>query len=548
MIDGIKIFISFIGGLALFIYGMEIMSKGFQASAGEKLSTLLSIATSSKLLAVFVGAAATVLVQSSSATTVMIVGFVNAGLMNLTQSVGVIMGANIGTTVTSWIVSSEEWTTFLKPTTLAPLIVASGVFIRLITKRSKTKDICNILIGFGILFIGMSSMSGAVKGLRDAPQIVTMFQTFGTNPILGVLAGVLVTFLVQSSSASVGILQSMTAQGLVPYAAAVYIIMGQNIGTCITAIISSIGASKNAKAASYIHLLFNIIGSVVFTIIAIIYFNTFGKSFASSIVPAMTTISIIHTIFNFTNTAMLYPFSDKIVTLAKKMAKIEDETSDELPKEVHLDERLLETPSIAFELIDDEILKLSNLASDIVTFAGKSITESKDKYFNKVNNTELKINETEKELVVFITKAIKENLTSEEHDRSTDYLHILSDLERIGDHSVNIAESTQFLTTYNTSLSEQATSEINSLIEITTKCLSTSIKSFKESSVILATETCELESEIDNIVDKLRNDHIERLSKNECSPQAGIIYWDILSNFERISDHARNIAEIQLKK
>ncbi len=548
MIDGIKIFISFIGGLALFIYGMEIMSKGFQASAGEKLSGLISAATSSKLLAVIVGATATVLVQSSSATTVMVVGFVNAGLMSLAQSVGIIMGANIGTTVTSWIVSSEEWTTFLKPTTLAPLIVAFGVFIRLLSKNAKTKDACNILIGFGVLFIGMSSMSSAVKVLRDAPQIVSMFQTFGTNPILGVLAGVFVTFLVQSSSASVGILQSMTAQGLVPYAAAVYIIMGQNIGTCITAIISSIGASKNAKAASYIHLLFNIIGSVIFTILAIIYFNTYGSKFAATIVPTMTTISIIHTIFNLTNTAMLYSFSDKIVALAKKMAKIDDSETDELPKEVHLDERLLETPTIAFELIDDEILKLSNLASDIVTFAGKSITESKDKYFNKVNDVELKINETEKELVVFITKAIKRNITSEEHEKSTDYLHILSDLERIGDHSVNIAESAQFLTTYNTTLSEQAISEINNLIETATKCLSSAIMSFKESSVILASETCELESEIDNIVDNLRSDHVERLTKNECSPQAGIIYWDILSNFERISDHARNIAEIQLKK
>ncbi len=550
MIDGIKIFIGFIGGLALFIYGMDIMSNGFQRAAGEKMSSLLSMATSNKLLAVFVGAIATALVQSSSATTVMVVGFVNAGLMNLAQSVGIIMGANIGTTITSWIVSSSEWSTFLKPTTIAPLTVAIGVGFKFITKNDKTRRICDILIGFGILFIGMNNMSGAVKGLRDAPQIVSMFQSFGTNPILGVLAGVFVTFLVQSSSASVGILQSMTAQGLVPFSAAVYIIMGQNIGTCITAIISSIGASKNAKAASYIHLLFNIIGSVLFTILAIIYFNTAGSELALKIVPTITTISIIHTVFNLSNTAMLYPFSNKIVNLAKKMAKIDENDNEniEVTNEVHLDERLLETPSIAFELIDDEILKLGSFTKEIVNYAGKSITESKDKYFNKVNETELKINEKEKELVIFITSAIKRKVTAEERERSTGYLHVLSDLERIGDHSVNISESTQYLTKYNTTLSSKAISEINDLIDTTTRCLEKAIESFRNSSAILATETCELENEIDNIVDRLRNEHISRLTDNKCSPQAGIIYWDILSNFERISDHARNIAEIQLKK
>ncbi len=552
MIDGIKMFISFIGGLALFIYGMEVMSTGFQKAAGEKMSFLLGKATSSKLLAVLVGATATAIVQSSSATTVMVVGFVNAGVMSLTQTVGIIMGANIGTTVTSWIISASEWTVFLKPTTIAPLAVALGVGYKFTTKDQTRRIICDIFIGFGILFVGMSTMSSAMKPLRDSPQIISMFQTFGTKPLLGVLAGVIVTFLVQSSSASVGILQSMALQGLVPYSAAVYIIMGQNIGTCFTALISSIGASKNAKAASYVHLLFNVIGSAVFTIIAIIYFKTFGSGIALLIIPA-TTISIIHTVFNLANTAMLYPFSNQIVFLAKKMAKIDDEEEvkakeNEALSVVKLDERLLETPTIAFDMIEEEVLKVGHLSENIVHYAGKTITESKDKYSHLVSKCEENINTNHEKLISFITEAIQRKITGREREICTNYLYVLNNLERVGDHAVNIAESYKYLDKYETKFSDEAIDEINNLLNRTIECLNVSLLSFKDSSVIAATNTCQIENDIDKIVDKLRKEHVDRLTNNTCTPQAGIVYWDLLSNFERISDHARNIAELQIKE
>ena len=321
--DYVSIIIPFVGGLGMFIYGMQIMAQGLENAAGDRMKSLLGVLTKNKFFGVLLGAFITAVIQSSSATTVMVVGFVNAGIMNLQQAMGVIMGANVGTTITGWLVSSVEWAEFLSPSTLAPLAIMLGVIIMLTGKRRSSKDVSSIVIGFGLLFVGISTMSASVAPLKDSEAFCSIFVKLGHNPILGIIAGAVVTAVIQSSSASVGILQSLAAAGLVPFGAAIYIIMGQNIGTCVTAILSSMGAKKNAKTAALMHLLFNIIGTVLFSIVAIIYLKTVNPAWATGTIT-QTQISMVHTIFNIATTVMLFPLSDYIIKLAKKIGKVED--------------------------------------------------------------------------------------------------------------------------------------------------------------------------------------------------------------------------------
>ena len=351
----VDILIPFVGGLGMFIYGMQIMAQGLENAAGSKMKSLLEVLTKNKLMGVLLGAAITAVIQSSSATTVMVVGFVNAGIMNLTQAMGVIMGANVGTTVTGWLVSSVEWAEFLSPEKLAPIAVIIGVVIMLTGKRRTSKEIANIIVGFGLLFIGISTMSSAVEPLKEFDGFVQMFVTLGKNPILGILAGALVTAVIQSSSASVGILQSLAAAGLVPFSAAIYIIMGQNIGTCITAILSSVGAKKNAKAAALMHLIFNIIGTIIFSIIAIVYFTVLNPQAGTGNIT-QTEISMVHTFFNIATTVMLFPASNLIVKIAKKIGRVDEDAND--PGTVLLDERMLQTPSIALQSVIKETVRM----------------------------------------------------------------------------------------------------------------------------------------------------------------------------------------------
>lgn len=317
----LNIIIPFAGGLGLFIYGMQIMTRGLEDAAGDRMKHLLEILTQNKLMGVLLGTVITAIIQSSSATTVMVVGFVNAGIMNLNQAMSVIMGANIGTTVTSWLVSSSEWTDILSHETLAPIAVIVGVIIMLAGKKERTKDISSIIIGLGILFIGISSMSEGVAPLKEADDFANLFVTLGRNPLLGIVAGTIVTGIIQSSSASVGILQSLARVGLVPFDAAIYIIMGENIGTCVTAMISSIGAKKNAKAAALMHLLINIIGTVIFSSASIIFFKTVDPEWSHGSIT-QTQISVVHTLFNVFSTVLLYPFSDLIVKWAEQISGI----------------------------------------------------------------------------------------------------------------------------------------------------------------------------------------------------------------------------------
>ncbi len=392
----------------MFIYGMQIMAQGLENAAGNKMKSLLEVLTKNKFFGVLLGALITAVIQSSSATTVMVVGFVNAGIMNLGQAMGVIMGANIGTTVTGWLVSSVEWAKALSPTNLAPIAIIIGVvimltgkrhsskdvssiivgfgilfigistmstavaplqdspqfanlFVTLGGKRHSSKDVSSIIVGFGILFIGISTMSTAVAPLQDSPQFANLFVTLGKNPFLGILAGAVVTAIIQSSSASVGILQSLAAAGLVPMSAAIYIIMGQNIGTCVTAMISGVGAKKNAKTAALMHLLFNIIGTVIFSVVAIVFFTTINPAMGKGLIT-QTQISTVHTIFNIGTTILLFPLSNFIIALAKKIGRV-DETEEE-DSVVLLDDRMLETPGIALQSTITEISRMGHIVLD----------------------------------------------------------------------------------------------------------------------------------------------------------------------------------------
>ena len=427
------IIIPFIGGLGMFIYGMQIMAQGLENAAGSKMKSLLEALTRNKLMGVLLGALITAVIQSSSATTVMVVGFVNAGIMNLSQAMGVIMGANIGTTVTGWLVSSVEWAKFLSPSNLAPIAIMAGVIIMLTGNRRSTKDLSSIIIGFGLLFVGITTMSAAVDPLKESETFRNLFVTLGHNPFFGIIAGALVTAVIQSSSASVGILQSLAAAGLVPFNAAVYIIMGQNIGTCVTAIMSSIGAKKNAKTAAIMHLLFNIIGTVIFSIVAIVMFKVMFVEAGAGLIT-QTQISTVHTIFNIGTTVLLFPFSDGIIKLARKLEKEDDSAEDE--SRVLLDDRMLETPGIALQSAVSEVNRMGGIVL-------RTVEKATDVIFTKDYQEILEIKEEENTvdrlcsgITNYVVKLSSLSLNEKEHHEVASILQTASDIERISDLSL----------------------------------------------------------------------------------------------------------------
>lgn len=547
LINAIKIMFGFLGGLGLFVYGMSIMAEGLQKAAGNKLRDLLGKLTKNMFFAIVLGAFVTGIIQSSSATTVMIVGFVNAGIMNLTQSVGVIMGANIGTTTTSWLVTASDWSTFLKPTTIAPITIAVGVILTFCKKGSRKEQVGEILVGFGILFFGISSMSSSVEPFKDSEVFVEIFREFGSNPILGILAGCLITMVIQSSSASVAILQTIVILGIVPWSAAIYIILGQNIGTCVTALLSSLGASKNAKAASYIHLLFNIIGSGIFAIGTIIFFKA-GEIFdfipnLSHTIITVEGVSIFHTAFNITATLMLIPFANGLVILASKLAGITEEENDNVDR-VKLDDRLLETPAIAIETAFMEVARLGKKSLASVESACQSILTKDRQCIEKSIILEDEIDELEESIAEFLTEIMKkEELFSSGNNDITSYFHIINDFERIGDHAINICDITTYMIGNDIEFSEEGVEDIKELSDITIQCLKSAIIGFSDDNVEMSKEACRLEDVIDSFVKSSKDNHINRLSKDDCSIKSGIAFLDLIANFERISDHARNVAE-----
>ncbi len=541
----VDIIIPFVGGLGMFIYGMQIMAAGLENAAGNKMKSILEALTRNKFMGVLLGAAITAIIQSSSATTVMVVGFVNAGIMNLTQAMGVIMGANIGTTVTGWLVSAVEWAEFLKPATIAPIAIMIGVVVMLTGKRRSTKDIASIIIGFGLLFVGISTMSDAVSPLREVEAFTNMFVTLGGNPILGILVGAGVTAIIQSSSASVGILQSLAGAGLVPFTAAIYIIMGQNIGTCVTALMSSMGAKKNAKTAALMHLLFNIIGTVIFSVIAIVFFEVINAGADYGLI-SQTQISVAHTAFNIATTVLLFPFSGWIIKLAKKISKVEEDAHDE--SRALIDDRMLETPGIAIQSTVSEAIRMGGIVRDSLEIVRTVLYTKKSEDIALLKEDETTVDKLCGSLSAFAIKIGALQISEKEHQSIAHLLQILSDMERVSDYCENVSEYAEGMIEKKVTFSEVAREHLDEIMNESIDSYNYALEAFINQDKEMALKVIEKETKVDDLELSLRNMHMKRLSSNQCSTDAGIIFLDMLVCMERISDHARNIAEEVLKE
>ena len=536
----LNIIIPFAGGLGMFIYGMQIMAQGLENAAGNRMKSLLEVLTKNKLMGVLLGAAITAVIQSSSATTVMVVGFVNAGIMNLTQAMGVIMGANVGTTVTGWLVSSVEWAEFLSPAKLAPIAVIAGVVIMLTGKRRSSKEIANIIVGFGLLFIGITTMSSAVEPLKDSEAFCNIFVKLGQSPLLGIFAGALVTAVIQSSSASVGILQSLAAAGLVPFSAAIYIIMGQNIGTCVTAILSGLGAKKNAKTAGLMHLLFNVIGTVIFSIAAIVYFEVINTAAGTGMIT-QTQISMVHTIFNIGTTVLLFPVSGWIIRLAKKIGQVSDDEQDR--SRVHLDDRMLETPAIAVQSTVNETIRMGEIVRESLEVAKRVLYTQTDEDIMLLQDDETVVDKLCAGITDYAIKLSSLQISEKEHQKVSHLLQVLSDIERVSDYCENISEFAETLRDKKVAFSAVAKEQFDEMIKESVESYFYALDAFKENSQEKALTVIEKETKVDDLEITLRTSHIKRLSNNQCNTEAGIVFLDALVCMERISDHARNIAE-----
>lgn len=543
-----SIVIPFIGGLAMFIYGMNIMADGLQHAAGSKMKKILEVLTQNKLMGIALGALVTAIIQSSSATTVMVVGFVNAGLMNLTQAISVIMGANIGTTITGWLVSAGEWAKMFSPSTLAPIAVMVGVIITLVGKRQQSKDVAGIIIGFGILFIGMNTMSDAVYPLRESEVFKTAFISMGSNPFLGILVGAGVTAIIQSSSASQGILLSLASAGLVPTNAAVFIIMGQNIGTCVTAILSSVGASKNAKCVGTMHLTFNIAGTIIFSILAMLLFARLDPSYGEGIIN-MTQISFIHTVFNVGTTIILMPFSGYIIKFAMKVNGLKAvETKSDEAELVHLDKRMMSTPSVAVEGAKLETIRMGRIARENLSLALSTLSDHDEEKMADVKQREFVIDKLCDNISKYLIDLCMLHLSDKDNEMVTSLLNTVSDMERVGDHAENIVELAEEMKQEGISFSDTALEELNEMSTTTLGAYDNAVKALELDDITYAVKTSFLEDQVDAMEKKLRAGHIDRLSNAECSVNAGIHFIDLLGNLERVSDHAMNIAQVVLNE
>ena len=531
----LDILIPFVGGLGMFIYGMQIMAQGLENAAGSKMKSILEVLTKNKLMGVFLGAAITAVIQSSSATTVMVVGFVNAGIMNLTQAMGVIMGANIGTTVTGWLVSSVEWAEFLSPAKIAPIAVMIGVIIMLTGKRRSSKEIASIIVGFGLLFIGISSMSSAVEPLQESEGFVNLFVTLGRNPVLGI-----VTAVIQSSSASVGILQSLAAAGLVPFNTAIYIIMGQNIGTCVTAILSSLGAKKNAKTAALMHLLFNVMGTVLFSVVAIVYFQVLNPMAGTGTIT-QTQISTVHTFFNIATTVLLFPVSNWIIKLAKKIGGVKEDEADR--SKVLLDERMLETPSIALQSVINETIRMGEIVRESLNVARNVLHTKSEEDIKLLKEDEDIVDRLCAGITDYTIKLSALQISEREHQTTAHLLQVLSDIERVSDYCENISEFAETMIEKKLDFSDVANEQLDKMIASTVDSYNYALDAFREESTEKALKVIEKETQVDDLEITLRSRHMKRLAKNECNTEAGVVFLDTLVCVERISDHARNIAE-----
>ena len=515
-ISDIEMLFKFIGGLGMFLYGMNVMADGLQKSAGGKMKQLLGVLTSHRLLGVLVGALVTAVIQSSSATTVMVVGFVNASILNLTQAVGVIMGANIGTTITAWLVSMSEWGAMLKPEFFAPVLIGVGAFILLFSKKEKLRQVAEILIGFGVLFIGLSFMSGAIKPYRDAPIFSIAFQTLGKNPILGVLTGAVVTAVIQSSSASVGILQTLALNGVVSWNSAIFITLGQNIGTCVTALISSAGANRTAKRAATIHMLFNVMGAIIFGILMFVLFSV-NPSWGNCMISS-TEISVFHTVFNVANTILLFPFANVLVTLSGKIVKEKQAdlmvaVVEDILERPHLDYRILNSPSLAIQSAAMQVVRMGELAKEHMDLAMETIFEVNEEKIKRAAIYERTMDGFEKDLTEYFVNLSHESLTEAESTMLSHLMFTVSDYERVGDHNDNIVELAQSLLDTNIRLSADAIEDLKDIQAVVSEALELSTEARRNESIVEAKRVYIIVDVVDGMEEEMRHGHKERLAR-----------------------------------
>ena len=535
--------LTLIGGLSLFLFGMNIMGQALERKAGNKLKDLLAKMTNSKFKGFLTGLVITAVIQSSSATTVMVVGFVNSGLMTLRQAINVIMGANIGTTITSWILSlgdidgSSILITLLKPTSFTPILALVGIIFYMFLKDDSKKDIGSILLGFATLMFGMDTMSNAVSGLANVPGFSNLFILF-TNPLLGVLVGALLTAIIQSSSASVGILQALSSTGQVTYGAAVPIIMGQNIGTCVTCLLSSIGTNKNARRAAVVHLLFNTIGTVVIlTLFCII--KTFVYIPLLSERASMFGIALTHSIFNVLCVMILLPMSALLEKLALRIIP-DDKIKEEYDE---LDTRLFVTPTLALAQAKSSLSDMADTSRKAITMALKSVNNYSDKLYEDILKQEDKNDRYEDKIGTYLVDLSSKNTLSESESKEVSkMLKIIGDLERIADHAINIGQASRELRDKNLSLSEDAIKEMDNMLNAVKECVDLSLLAFEKDDLAIALKVPPLEEVIDELKAILRANHIDRVKRRQCSIEAGFIWSDLLTNLERVGDHCNNIA------
>ncbi|MCX4269470.1 MAG: Na/Pi cotransporter family protein [Lachnospiraceae bacterium] len=538
--------LSMVGGLALFLYGMHAMGEGLSKLSGGKLERILEKLTASPIKGVLLGAAVTAVIQSSSATTVMVVGFVNSGIMRLSQAINIIMGANVGTTITSWVLSlsgmegDSLWIQLLKPSSFSPVLALIGVSFLLFSKNAKKQDIGTILVGFSVLMTGMDTMSAAVKPLADIPEFTNILTMF-SNPILGLLAGAVLTAVIQSSSASVGILQALCVTGAIHYDTALPIIMGQNIGTCITALLSGIGATKNAKRASVVHLYFNLIGTAIF-MISFYLLNTFVNFSFLDQAAGAAGIAFIHSVFNIVATLILLPFSKGL----EKLAYLTIRDGEELPVNIEefqlLDERFLDKPAFAVQQCKAVAAKMAELSKEAIILALDMLQSYRTEKFEQVCKMEEYVDRYEDELGTYLVRLSSRNLTEKDSRTISMLLHCIGDFERISDHAINISEAAKEMNDKNMTFSEDAIKEISVFAEAIREIVETAVTVFIKDDVTMARLVEPLEEVVDNLNIEMKSRHITRLREGKCTIEMGFILSDLTTNYERVADHCSNIA------
>ncbi len=521
-------FIGLLGGLGLFLYGMKMMGDGLENAAGSRLQFILNKVTQNPISAVLVGAAVTVLMQSSSATTVMVIGFVNSGLLTLIQATGVIMGANIGTTTTAFLVS-------LNIDAIIPVFIFTGSIMFLLAKAKKRRDVASILLGFGILMLGMELMSGAMSPLSNSEALKNIIIAIGNQWYLGILIGLGITVLVQSSSATTGVLVALTTTGSISISVALPIILGANIGTCITALLSSISANKMAKKAAVIHLLFNVIGAILILPLGDVLIRI-----VTAISPEnmKLQISFIHLIFNIFNTMALLPFSGLLILMANKIVGEEEEKEAGI-----LDMRLLQTPSIAKGQVIVETVHMAEIARENVKLATNAFIKNDLSDMDQILKNEEKINEMTEIITSFLVELSGSDLNVNEFSRIGDTYHVINDIERMGDHAENILELAQERNRKGTDITEEGAKELETIYHYADEAMKLAYESYRDNDIEKALSVGDVEDKIDKLQKQYRDAHIRRLNKGQCSALAGIHFLDLISNLERVGDHAKNIAD-----